>query len=93
MKELYKMKKKELVLMCRRLQSENENLKDELDRLSDCYTEMENQYADAINTLNDTDAINDLGYFKFKLELEGLWTPQLESFIEDYLKYHNQQRG
>ena len=87
------MTKEELIARCKRLQSENDKLQDELDRLSDCYTEMENQYADVINTLDDTDTIKDLDWFKFKLECEGLWTPQLESFIQYYLRFHNVIRG
>ena len=87
------MRKEELIATCKRLQSENERLESELDNLSDCYTEMENQCADAINTLNDANTIKDMDWFKFKLEIEGLLTPQLESFIETYLKYYNERRG
>jgi len=92
-KDLYKMKKEELIAKCKRLQSENERLTDELDRLSDCYTEMENESADLFNALNNDNVIKDVDWFKFKLEIEGLLTPQLESFIETYLKYHNEGRG
>lgn len=90
---LYKLTKEELIATCKRLQSENNRLQDELNRLSDCYTEMENQCADAINTLNDTDTIKDVDWFKFRLEIDGLLTPQLKSFIETYLKYYNERRG
>ena len=89
---LHKMTKEELIAQCKRLQSENERLTGELDNLSDSYTEMENQWADAINTLNDTDMIRDVNWFKFRLEIDGLLTPQLESFIETYLKYYNERR-
>lgn len=90
---LHKLTKEELVARCKKLQSENSKLHDELDRLSDCYTEMENQCADAINILNNPNEIKDLDWFKFKLEIEGLLTPQLKSFIEYYLKYYNERRG
>ena len=90
---LYKLTKEELIARCKRLQSENDRLQDELNNLSDCYTEMENQHADAINVLNNTHAIKDVDYFKFKLELEDLMTPQLESFINDYLRHYNETRG
>ena len=93
MKELYRMTKEELIARCRNLQSENERLQDELDRLSDCYTEMENDLADKINTLDAVDTIKDMDWFKYRLELDGLLTPQLESFIEDYLKYYNAVKG
>lgn len=92
-KELYKMTKEELIAKCRKLSSENEKLQDELDRLSDCYVEMENQLADKINTLDNTDVIKDVNYFKWRLQLEDILTIELESFIEDYLKYHNEVRG
>lgn len=89
----YGMTKEELIAKCRKQQSEIENLKDELDRLSDCYTEMENQLADKINTLDVLDSIKDIDWFKYRLQLDGLLTPQLESFIEDYLKYYNVVKG
>lgn len=93
MKELYKMSKEELIARCKKLQSENEKLEDELDKLSDCYTEMENQLADISIILDAADVIKDVNYFKFRLELDYLLTPQLKSFIEDYLKYYNEMRG
>lgn len=93
MNNFYKMSKEELIARCRKLQSENEKLQDELDRLSDCYTEMENQLADQINTLDAVGTIKDVDYFKYRLQLDGLLTPQLESFIEDYLKYYNVVKG
>ena len=93
MNGFYRMTKEELIARCRNLKSEVENLKDELDRLSDCYTEMENDLADKINTLDATDIIKDVDHFKYRLELDGLLTPQLESFIEDYLKYYNVVKG
>lgn len=93
MKDLYKMKKEELIARCKKLQSENERLMDELDSLSDCYTEMENQLAERINTLDSVDTIKDVDYFKWRLQLYDLLTPQLESFIEYYLKFHNVMKG
>ena len=87
------MTKEELVAECRTLQSENERLQDELENLSDCYTELENDLADRINTLDAVGTIKDVDYFKYRLELDGLLTPQLESFIEDYLKYYNVVKG
>jgi hypothetical protein len=87
------MTKEELVVNCRKLQSENERLQDELDRLSDCYTEMENYLAHKINILDATDTIKDVDQFKHRLQIDGLLTPELESFIEYYLKYHNEVKG
>ena len=89
---LYKLTKDELVARCERLQSENERLQDEINNLNDYYVEMENQYADVINTLDSMDCIKDVDWFKFKMEIYGLMTPQLEDFIETYLKYYNERR-
>ena len=93
MNNFHNLKKEELIARCRKMQSEIEKLQDELDRLSDCYTEMENTLADTINTFDSVDSIKDIGWFKYILQLDGLLTPQLESFIEDYLKYYNVVKG
>ena len=93
MKDLYKMTKEELIARCKRLQSENENLQDELDKLSDCYTELENDLADRINFLDAIDTIKNVDWFKYRLQLDGLLTPELESFIEHYLKFYNKLGG
>ena len=87
------MTKAELIARCEGLQSENDRLQDELDSLSDCYTEMENQCADAVNTLDCAKGIKNINRFKWMLQLEGLLTPKLDSFIEDYLKWYNKERG
>ena len=90
MKDLYKMTKEELVLRCRRLQSENEGLRDELDDLGECYSYLENKLAD-IN--DEMYAIYDVDWFKFRLMEHDLLTEELEDFIDYYLKYHNVVRG
>ena len=78
---------------CRRLQLKNEELQHEIDELNSCYTEMENQLAERINILDNTDTIKDVNYFEWRLQLENMLTTELESFIEDYLKYHNEKGG
>ena len=93
MKSLYQMTKEELIATCRKLQSENETLQDELDRLSDCYVDMENQLAETANVIDSTDVIKDVSWFKWKLQLDNLLTPELEKFIENYLKFNNVMRG
>lgn len=90
---LYKMTKEELIAKCKRLESENNRLQDELEKLSDCYTEMENKYVDAVNTLDDDIVIKDVMVFKYRLQIEGLLTPQMESFVENYMKWYNETRG
>lgn len=89
MKDLYKMTKEKLIARCRKLQSEMKKLQDELDSLSDCYTEMENQLLD--NSLDDTSSILDVNHFKWRLQIDDMMTPQLESFIEDYLRFYNRK--
>ena len=93
MSSFYGMTKEELIATCRKLQSENETLQDELDRLSDCYVELENQLAETTNILDSADTIKDIGWFKWKLQLDNLLTPELEKFIEDYMKFNNIVRG
>ena len=91
LKDLHKMRKEELVVKCQRLQSEKEQLRDELDRLSDCYTELENECADLTDAYNERDIIEDVSYFRLRLEMDHLMTPELEDFIEDYMKFHNEK--
>ena len=45
---LYKLTKEELIARCKRLQSENAKLLQELDELSNCYLELENQLNDEV---------------------------------------------
>ena len=91
MKELYKLTKEELIARCRKLQSENDDLQFELDDLSESYSELENQLAEQISDFDSRDIIKDVDWFKWKLQLCNLLTPELESFIEDYLKFNNEK--
>lgn len=38
---------------------------------------------------DDKLAIKDIKNFKWRLELEHLLTPQLENFIDEYMKFYN----
>ena len=40
---LYSLTKEELIARCRKLRKENNTLREELNTLSDCYTELENK--------------------------------------------------
>ena len=80
MKKLCEMTKLELIEKC-------EELSNEYDRLNDSYCEIENLYANSVNSSDDT--IKDINHFKWRLQIEGLLTPQVEEFIENYLKYYN----
>ena len=88
MKELWNMTKEELIAKCRRLQLENENLQDELDRLSDAYSDLENDFAEIANAFDSLSGVGDINWFIHRLELDGLMTPELYDFIENYLKFY-----
>lgn len=79
MRNLHDLSKQELIETI-------EDLQYELDRSSDCYAEMENQ-------LDKTNAIKDVDQFKWRLQLNNLLTPELEAFIDHYLKFYNFGRG
>lgn len=83
------MTKLQLINENKRLQEENENLKSNYENLSDLYCEMENKYADLQNKFDSDCMIKDLDWFKWKLTIDGLLTPELEEFIEYYVRYHN----
>ena len=55
------------------------------------YRERANQYADLINNMNSGNVINDVDYFIFKMRIYNLLTPEIESFIEDSMKYFNEK--
>lgn len=93
MSGLEKLKKSELIEMCQEISLEKEALMDELDRLNDCYSEMESELADRINSLDVINGIKDVDWFKYQLMLHCLLTPELESFIDDYLKFNNVLKG
>ena len=56
---------------------ECKRLQEELDKYSTADLDLES-------------SIIDISDFKFKLSLDGLLTPQLEQFIHDYLKFHQE---
>ena len=93
MKELYGLTKEQLIARCKKVESENGRLQDELDSLSECYSELEDKLADQINSLDAVEMIKDVDWFKYRLRLDDLLTPELESFIDDYLKFHNTVKG
>ena len=53
MENLYKLTKEQLIVECKRLQRENEILKCELDDLSECYSDLEDQLLHAINNSSE----------------------------------------
>ena len=57
--------------------------------MSDLYCEMENKYANLQNKFDSDCMINDINKFKWQLTVDELMTPELEEFIEYYIRYHN----
>ena len=72
-----------------RIEELEEDLKDaqlENDELSEENDELESQLEDQIGE----EGIKSLENFIWKLKLDNLYTPELESFINDYyMRYHN----
>jgi predicted nuclease with TOPRIM domain len=73
------------------LREQIEDLQSELDNLNDAYTDIEYENAQLQNELNNqpSDRINDIEDFKFRLRNDNLMSPELEQFIDNYLKWHN----
>lgn len=72
-----------------RIEELEEDLKDaqlENDKLSEENDKLESQLEDQIGE----EGIKSLENFIWKLKLDNLYTPELESFINDYyMRYHN----
>jgi len=85
------------------LQWEIENLKRQLEEQQEMCEKLENdvdyyceengelqcRIDDLENELNGNDAIASSDRFKWRLQLEGLLTPGLNDFIENYLRCYN----
>lgn len=65
-----------------------ESLQEELDSLNEAYTDLEMQLADTVNSVGDY-YITDVDNFISRLKMEDLYTPELEAFMEYYMRYHN----
>lgn len=66
-----------------------ESLQEELDFLNEAYTDLEVQLADTVNSVGDY-YITDVDNFISRLKMEDLYTPELEAFMEYYMRYHNE---
>ena len=67
-----------------------ESLQDDLDSLNEAYTELEEINYKLSNNM-DINSIYDLDYFIFRLQIENLYSPELEKFIEDYKRFYNKK--
>ena len=65
-----------------------ESLQDDLDSLNEAYSELEYINANLVNSIGNY-YITDVDNFISRLRMENLYTPELEQFMEYYLRYHN----
>ena len=71
------------------LKQKNEALQDDLDSLNEAYSELERINADLVNNVGDY-YITEVYNFISRLRMEDLYTPELEAFMEYYMRYHNE---
>lgn len=85
------MLKKELEELVKKQAARIEELEGQIADFDGFYTELECKNAELQNKLNNTqnESINDLDCFKYKLESDHLMSEELESFIENYMRYYN----
>ena len=82
------MTKAELEIESTALKERVQELEDELDGLNEAYCELERINADLTNSVG-TYYITDVDNFIDRLKMEDLYTPELEAFMEYYMRYHN----
>lgn len=91
---MYK-KRDKLLEENRQLLLENEQLQNQIDDLDEYIGEQECTISELNTKINhlqearETNSIHNLQYFIDKLKSDGLFTPELENFLEYYLKYYN----
>lgn len=83
------MTKPELENKVKYLESELDYLNAAFDRLNEAYYVLENENYELSN--NNIYGIRDLDNLRFRMQSEGLWTDEFEAFLEDYLRFHNNQ--
>lgn len=64
----------------------NDITDDYVEKISDI---LDNMKCEFLNSL-ETDMINDVDNFKHQLKINGLLSDELDAFIDNYLKYHNE---
>ena len=78
--------KEQLISMLEEKEEKIEQL--EQHEYNDIYGEKEQLEAETKNIQIDN-CINNLDNFIWKLKIDNLYTPELEKFIEQYMKYYN----
>lgn len=84
--------KEQLISMLEEREEKIEQLEQDVDywqhEYNDIYSEKEQLEADTKDIQIDN-CINNLDNFIWKLKIDNLYTPELEKFIEQYMKYYN----
>ncbi len=84
--------KEQLISMLEEKEEKIEQLEQDVDywqhEYNDIYSEKEQLEADTKDISIDN-CINNLDNFIWKLKVDNLYTPELEKFIEQYIKYYN----
>ena len=84
--------KEQLISMLEEKEEKIEQLEQDVDywqhEYNDIYGEKEQLEADTKDIQIDN-CINNLDNFIWKLKIDNLYTPELEKFIEQYMKYYN----
>lgn len=63
-------------------------LEDNIQQIRDNLEEITN-VLDELDDVDDSNIIKNLDNFIFKLKIENLYTEELETFIDNYMKFHN----
>ena len=82
------MTKAELQMEYDVLKERVQELEDELDGMNEAYCDLERTNADLVNNVGNY-YISDVDNFISRMQLEGLYTPEMAQFIEYYMRYHN----
>lgn len=64
-------------------------IKNEFDSTCEDLIETIQNYQESLEELEIANGIRDIDNFIWKLKLENLYTPELEKFLEHYMRYEN----
>lgn len=64
-----------------KLEGNIQKIRDNLEEITDVLDELDD--------IDDSNTIKDLDNFIFKLKVEDLYTEEIETFIENYIKFYN----
>lgn len=64
-------------------------IKNEFDLACEDIIEIIQSYQESLEDVEIANGIRNIDNFVWKLELEGLYTPELKQFLEYYMRYEN----